>query len=137
MGLTIHYGFHLKGRKPGPAHQAVEQLHAHAKSLPFRSVEDIIELTGEACDWSGYSPDHPHRWLLIQASQCLNKGNGIIDVPPSHVIAFINHPGDGCPNRHGVGIMSKRDTFEANIKTLSRLGCEASYAITTISRHFG
>ena len=67
MGLTIHYNLNSSTRSPKKARELVARLHGWALDLPFERVEDIIELSGSQCDYEQYGPDHPHRWLLIQA----------------------------------------------------------------------
>ena len=101
MGLTIHYSLKSRTRSPKKARELVAQLRGRALDLPFAQVEDIIELTGQACDFDQCNPDDPHRWLLIQAGQYVERpapgvGTHNYHVTPKHLIAFETLPGDGC-----------------------------------------
>jgi len=101
MGLTIHYSLKSNTRSPKKARELVAHLRGRALDLPFVQVEDIVELTGEACDLDQRDRDDPHRWLLIQAGQYVDRpepGGGAYSyrVTPTHVIAFQTLPGDGC-----------------------------------------
>ncbi len=58
-------------------------------------------MKGEACDFDQCDQDDPHRWLLIQAGQYVDRpapggGTYSYNVAPTHVIAFATLPGDGC-----------------------------------------
>ena len=101
MGLTIHYCLKSSTRSAKKARELVAHLRGRALDLPFAQVEDIIELNGEACDFDQCERDDPHRWLLIQAGQYIDRpapGGGAYSysVAPKHVIAFETLPGDGC-----------------------------------------
>ena len=101
MGLTIHYCLKSSTRSPKKARELVAHLRGRALDLPFAQVEDIIELTSEACNFDHCEQDDPHRWLLIQAGQYVDRpapGGGTYSykVAPTHVIAFATLPGDGC-----------------------------------------
>ncbi len=98
MGLTIHYSLKSNTRSPKKARELVAQLRGRALDLPFAQVEDIVELTGEACD---HAQNKQHSWLLIQAGQYISRpapGGSAYSygVKPTHVIAFETLPGDGC-----------------------------------------
>ena len=101
MGLTIHYSLKSSVRSPKKARELVAHLRGRALDLPFAQVEDIVELKGEACDFDRRERDDPHRWLLIQAGQYIERpapggGTYTYKVAPTHVIAFETVPGDGC-----------------------------------------
>ena len=101
MGLTIHYSLKSSTRSPKKARESIAWLRGRALDLPFAKVEDIVELTGEACDFDQYDRDDPHRWLLIQAGQYVDRpapggGTYSYNVAPTHLIAFETLPGDGC-----------------------------------------
>jgi len=101
MGLTIHYSLKSSTRSPKKARELVAHLRSRALDLPFAQVEDIVELTGEACDFDQCDRNDPHRWLLIQAGHYIDRpapGGGTYSyrVAPKHVIAFETLPGDGC-----------------------------------------
>lgn len=101
MGLTIHYSLKSNTRSPKKARELVTHLRGRALDLPFAQVEDIVELHGNACDFDQCDRDDPHRWLLIQAGQYIDRpapGGETYSyhVTPKHVIAFETLPGDGC-----------------------------------------
>ncbi|KKL77515.1 hypothetical protein LCGC14_2034150 [marine sediment metagenome] len=101
MGLTIHYSLKSGTRSPKKAREFVAQLRGRALDLPFAQVDDIVEVTGEACDFNQCDRDDPQHWLLIQASQYIERpatGNRRYHytVAPTHVIAFETLPGEGC-----------------------------------------
>jgi len=101
VGLTIHYSLKSSTRSPKKARELVAHLRGRALDLPFAQVEDIVELTGQACDFDQCDRDDPHRWLLIQAGQHVDRpapggGTYSYSVAPTHVIAFETLPGDGC-----------------------------------------
>jgi len=69
--------------------------------LPFHSVGEIIELTGEACDYERYDIDDPKRWMLVQSTEYLTAPAGgnteyCATVVPKHFIGFEAIPGNGC-----------------------------------------
>jgi hypothetical protein len=71
----------------------VTNLYSRALDLPFDKVEPIIECDGDHCDFNKTDRESPHRWLLIQACECVEIGNASFSVPPAHVIAFSTMPG--------------------------------------------
>jgi len=99
VGLTIHYNLRSSARSPKTARELLARLRSRALDLPFEQVEDIIELSGPACDYQQYGQDHPNRWLLIQAGQSVDDPvheGCSYRVTPSHLIAFSTWPGKGC-----------------------------------------
>jgi hypothetical protein len=100
MGLTIHYDIHSQTRSETKARQLVESMWQLAMDLPFDSVSDITDLSGNACQYDrDGSPDDPIRWLLIQCSASApypwNENMSYL-VSPVRVIAFNVRTGDGC-----------------------------------------
>jgi hypothetical protein len=105
MGLTIHYSFKAQGND-APARELVNALHRTAQDLPFKQLDQVVELAGEQCDADKRASDDRLRWLLIQAAQSvefkpqgrsLNPGYGTWHtVAPSRLIAFTAWPGEGC-----------------------------------------
>ena len=67
MGLTIHYDLYSSTRSSVKARQLVEQLRQKALDLPFKSVGDLVDVSGESADFNTLERDDPQRWLLIQA----------------------------------------------------------------------
>ncbi|MGO9108913.1 MAG: hypothetical protein ACLP9L_06735 [Thermoguttaceae bacterium] len=96
MGLTIHYRLHADTRSPTEARRLIEVLRKRALDLPFAKVGEVVELAGDACDYEKLNRDHPHRWLLIQAGQYVERKGIHFHIEPKHVIAFSTDPGDGC-----------------------------------------
>jgi len=96
MGLTLHYHLKHKGDEKS-ARKLIEQLHQAAQDLPFKEVQDIVDLTGEACKFDNHDKESPLRWLLIQADATLKLDqHTYLSVPPTRIIAFETWPGDGC-----------------------------------------
>ncbi|NLX14718.1 MAG: hypothetical protein GXY44_13855 [Phycisphaerales bacterium] len=99
MGLTIHYELHSNERSSSRVRELVARLRGRALDLPFEQVDEIVELSGPACDCDRYDREHPHRWLLNQAARHVadpeRKGYSY-PVCPVEVIAFSTRPGRGC-----------------------------------------
>jgi hypothetical protein len=102
MGLTIHYTLKAKGMDAS-ARKLVEALHQAALDLPFKETGDLVDLTGDECDFDKRTRDDPLRWLLIQAqgSVSLKHLPGESEyssrrVSPVRMIAFTAWPGEGC-----------------------------------------
>jgi hypothetical protein len=96
VGLTIHYQLHSDTRSPQQARRLVEQLRAKAMDLPFEEVGEVVDLTGDGCDFHNYDREHPLRWLVIQAGQRVIREDVYYAVTPKHIIAFSTYPGEGC-----------------------------------------
>jgi hypothetical protein len=96
MGLTIHYSLTSSTRSTKQVHTVVEQLRQRALDLPFQSVSELVELGGEDCNWDALDYNDPNRWLLIQASRFVSRGDHSYSVALKHVVAFTAFPGDGC-----------------------------------------
>jgi hypothetical protein len=61
MGLTIHYNLRSSTRSRKKARELLARLRGRALDLPFERVDEIIELSGEACDYQRYDRDQPNR----------------------------------------------------------------------------
>jgi len=96
MGLTIHYSLRSNARSIAAVRHAVERLRQRSLDLPFKEVGPLIVLSGEECEYEHREQDDPLRWLLVQASQYIEKNGRHFTVMPSHMIAFDAWPGDGC-----------------------------------------
>jgi hypothetical protein len=96
VGLTIHYRLQSDTRSAKEARRLVEELRKRALDLPFAEVGDVVELKGDACQFDRYGQDHPHRWLLVQAGQYVEREHIHYSVMPKHVVAFSAWPGEGC-----------------------------------------
>jgi len=99
MGLTIHYSFRSNVRTPQQAKFLMTALRRRALDLPFEFVGEIIQLTGETCDFHRCDPNEPHRWLLIQAARHVSfprrDGRCTLPVPPREIVDFETLPGNG------------------------------------------
>lgn len=142
MGLTIHYHLRSSVRSPKKARELVARLRSRALDLPFEKVDDLIELSGPACDYQQHGRDDPNRWLLIQAGQLvedpLHEGCSY-NVAPSHVIAFSTWPGQGCEEAnfglcHYPGLFKVEDPYVQgrgrNIRTRLSGWCWGSFCKT-------
>jgi len=96
MGLTIHYSLHSGTKSPRKARQLIEALRQKALDLPFKEVGEVIDLSGDDCDFERRERDDPQRWLLIQAGQHVERDGYGYCVLPKRVIAFSTWPGEGC-----------------------------------------
>ena len=92
MGLTIHYGLTTDLSKPKDVCQLVEAVRQFALDLPFESVSDIIEFTGDDAE----PEDESARWLRIQSESHVEVGTFHYRVPAKHCVAFSTWPGQGC-----------------------------------------
>ncbi len=100
MGLTIHYSLQSRTRSIDKVRKLITELRQRALDLPFTEVSDVIELSGEQCEYDKCSQDDPYRWLLIQAGRYADlkvpDGERSYHVTPNHLIAFETIPGEGC-----------------------------------------
>jgi len=96
MGLTIHYSLHSDAKSPRKARQLIEALRQKALDLPFKEVGQVIDLSGDDCDFERRERDDPLRWLMIQAGQHIEKDGYGYCVLPKRVVAFSTWPGEGC-----------------------------------------
>jgi len=115
MGLTIHYSLRSNARSIAAVRQVVERLRQRPLDLPFKEVGPLIVLSGEECQYEHREQSDPLRWLLVQASQYVEKNGRHYTVCPSHVIAFDAWPGDGCESSN-MGLC-RYPSFIAKLKT--------------------
>ena len=92
MGLTIHYGLTTNLSKPNEVRQLVEAVRQFALDLPFESVSEIIEFSGDELCPVGETA----RWLRIQSEAHVEVDGRHYRVPPKHGITFSTWPGEGC-----------------------------------------
>ena len=105
MGLTIHYSLRARG-SDARARNLINALHQAAQDLPFKEFGQVVELSGEQCDFNKRDRADPLHWLLIQASKHVElpatesqKRLGFTSsmrVTPERLIAFSTWPGEGC-----------------------------------------
>ncbi|MGE3407559.1 MAG: hypothetical protein AB7I37_12140 [Pirellulales bacterium] len=101
MGLTIHYRLKSSLRSASQIRPLLQQLRSRALDLPFKVVGPLVTLHGPECDYESRDQKDPHRWLLIQSGEYLERdwpgyGTCTHQVPPTHLIAFSTWPGEGC-----------------------------------------
>lgn len=95
MGLTIQYRLRSAVRYQDDVRDVIERLRQRAMDLPFKYVSELLDLSGDACDYERREHDDPHRWLLIQATQPIQRDGYLLHVPPKRLIAFSTSPGEG------------------------------------------
>jgi hypothetical protein len=106
MGLTIHYSFKAQGSEV-QARKLIHALHQTAQDLPFQELGEVVELSGEQCNFNKRDTDDPLRWLLIQAGGSVKVkssprvakgewGDFCFTALPTQVMAFKAWPGEGC-----------------------------------------
>src|ERR1700689_3569364 len=106
MGLTIHYSLTTKGDE-AHARTLITSLHQAAHDLPFKTLGDIVDLSGAACSFDRRGREDPLCWMLCQAQGSVRlrrphrmgrgrTGDICVDVNPSRVIGFSAWPGEGC-----------------------------------------
>lgn len=106
MGLTIHYSLKARG-SDAQAGKLIHALHQTAQDLPFKALGQVVELSGDQCDFNKRNKEDPLRWLLIQAEDDVEivSQQSVIGgqtcrsyqrVQPVRLIAFTAWPGEGC-----------------------------------------
>jgi hypothetical protein len=102
MGLTLHYKLKAKGTDAA-ARKLVAALHQAAHDLPFKELGEIVDVSGDACDYDKRQKEDPIRWLLIQAQGSVSVKHlpgeseySARRVSPLRMIAFTAWPGEGC-----------------------------------------
>src|ERR1035438_2029308 len=96
MGLTIHYRLKHAGTDK-TARTLIEQLHQAAEDVPFKEINDLVDLKGEACVYDQRDREDPLRWLLVQAGGSVElEAHTSTHVSPARLIAFSTWPGEGC-----------------------------------------
>ena len=68
MGLTIHYSLKARG-SDAAARKLIQALHQTAQDLPFKELGQIVDLSGDQCDFKKRHKEDPLRGLLIQPQQ--------------------------------------------------------------------
>lgn len=96
MGLTIHYTLTSDARTIEQVRELIRRLRQRATTLPFDRVGDVLDVSGDACDFQRRRRDDPQRWLLNQAGHFVEHEGYDFQVPPQWVIAFATSPGHGC-----------------------------------------
>ena len=58
MGLTIHYSLKAAG-SDAQARKLIQTLHQSAQDLPFKELGQVVELSGEQCDFNKRDREEP------------------------------------------------------------------------------
>ena len=116
MGLSIHYTLQSAAGTAEQARKLVEKLRKRALDLPFAEVGEVVELTGDACNFETYDGNHPLRWLAVQARQYRERHGTYYPVKPNHAVAFTTYPGEGCEIAN-LGLATYPDTIEVRDAT--------------------
>jgi hypothetical protein len=96
MGLTIHYQFSLNNATIAQAREKVVALRNLALRLPFQSVDELVEIEGDACHFDSYNFDDPDAFIKIRALKPIEIGiNGFSWENPTYIIGFNSLPGEG------------------------------------------
>ncbi|AFZ04584.1 hypothetical protein [Calothrix sp. PCC 6303] len=96
MGLTIHYKFSLKNATITQAREKVVALRNLALRLPFQSVDELVEIEGDACHFDKNNFDDPHAFIKIRALKPIEIAmNGFSWENPTYIIGFDSLPGEG------------------------------------------
>lgn len=86
MSTTLNYSFVAKDFQESEIHQIIERLHDKALQLPFRSVGEIVDFSGDGVT-NRFPREDSIRRLLIKPQ---NDGQRL-----SRVIGFLVELGDG------------------------------------------
>ena len=95
MGLTIHWNLQAGVRSAKQAREKLAYLRDRALDLPFEQVDELVEVSDDACDFQQRDDEDPLRWLFVQACEYVEVAGGCYTVPPKHVLAFSTVPGPG------------------------------------------
>ncbi len=96
MGLTINYTFSLSDATVEQAREKVVALHKLALKLPFKSVDDLVEISGDDCHFDKDDIYDPYAFIKIRALKPVEVAlNGFSWKNPSYIIGFDSLPGDG------------------------------------------
>ncbi len=89
MGLTILWSF--QGPKiRADAKTIVEKMRQRAMDLPFESVGEVVQFTGDDAQFDRGDQDDEHLWLKIQAQETVWSKDGRIgwECPAKAIIGF-------------------------------------------------
>ncbi|MDY6898840.1 MAG: hypothetical protein SWZ49_12275 [Cyanobacteriota bacterium] len=96
MGLTINYRFSLENATVEQAKEKIVALHKLALRLPFKSVDDLVEISGDDCNFDKDDVDDPHAFIKIRASKPVKIADDSFSWEnPNYIIGFDSLPGDG------------------------------------------
>ncbi len=96
MGLTIHYTFSLNDATVEQAREKVIALHKLALKLPFKSVDDLVEISENDCHFDKDDINDPYAFIKIRALKPVEIAlNAFSWKNPTYIIGFDSLPGDG------------------------------------------
>lgn len=96
MGLTIHYKFNLENATIDQAREKVVALHKLAAKLPFKHVDDLVEISEDNCDSNKDDVDDIHAFIKFRALKPVKISVDTFSWEnPTYIIGFDSLPGDG------------------------------------------
>lgn len=96
MGLTIHYKFSLNNATVEQAREKVVALHKLALKLPFKSVDELVEFSGDDCNFDKDNADDSHAFIKFRALKPVKIAPDTFSWKnPTYIIAFDSFPGEG------------------------------------------
>ena len=132
MGLTIHYSLHCDTQSPNKVRELLARLRQHALDLPLKEVGDLVEFTGDECDFENRDQDDPHRWLLVQAGSYFERDRFQFHVPPKHLFAFSGYPPRSAPAMYQ--LLLRKTELPPSVIALSK-AVPSPYANTPAPHH--
>ncbi|MEM6753499.1 MAG: hypothetical protein AAF630_11065 [Cyanobacteria bacterium P01_C01_bin.38] len=96
MGLTIHYKFSLKNATIEQVREKVVALHNLALKLPFKSVDELVEISEDQCHLSEDNADDYRAFIKFRASKPVKISPDTFSWEnPTYIIGFDSFPGEG------------------------------------------
>ncbi|KAF3884790.1 MULTISPECIES: hypothetical protein [Nostocales] len=96
MGLTIHYEFSLKNASVNEAREKIVALHNLALRLPFKFVDELVEISGKDCYFDKDDFNDPYCFIKIRALKPVEIAmNGFSWENSTYIIGFDSLPGEG------------------------------------------
>ncbi|MDJ0734580.1 MAG: hypothetical protein QNJ47_11035 [Nostocaceae cyanobacterium] len=96
MGLTIHYKFSLNNATIVQARQKIIALRNLALQLPFKRVDELVEIAGDACVFEDENINDPHAFIKIRALKPIKIASDTFSWKnPTYIIGFDSLPGEG------------------------------------------
>jgi hypothetical protein len=96
MGLTINYKFSLNNATITQVREKIVALRNLALQLPFKSVDKLVEIAGDACYFDKDNFDDPHAFIKIRALKPVEIAmNGFSWKNATYIIGFDSLPSEG------------------------------------------
>jgi hypothetical protein len=104
MGLTIHYSISVPTNwTPATIREKLEAARQFAKTLPVKSVSELVEFKGKECDFrppvGGREGKDPFGWAKCQATRSIDNPwmpGTSTSQSPNHMLVFSVDVGTGC-----------------------------------------